>query len=74
MTVDETAVLLGVAAVAPPPPPPSSIKNLPTKEMKGVDPFYMHDFMCTDWCRLLCYIESSDLLALIGWESYVSDG
>ena len=72
MTVDETAVL-GVAAVAPP-PPLSSIKNLPTKEMKGVDPFYMHDFMCTDWCRLLCYIESSDLLALIGWVSYVSDG
>ena len=72
MTGDETAVL-GVAAVAPP-PPPSSIKNLPTKEMKGVDPFYMHDFMCTDWCRLLCYIESSDLLALIGWVSYVSDG
>ena len=72
MTVDET-VVLGVAAVAPP-PPPSSIKNLPTKEMKGVDPFYMHDFMCTDWCRLLCYIESSDLLALIGWVSYVSDG
>ena len=62
MTGDETAVL-GVAAA---PPPASSMKYLPTKEMTGVDLFYMHNYVQRFVQIVICYIES--------WVSYVSDG